>query len=486
MTARATAAATDTLSVCRADVQAHLERNHLPLWKVGALALAYMMIGPSMAMSAGALIQFSAQAAWLSNLLSVTVLTLLALVISAYARRYVVTGSLVSYAYEALGARARLFVAACMMLGYVALTATLILCVVVFTSSALLDLGVQSATSTAVQCASAIIISLVAAGCACLGVDVSVRVVVILGFLCVPFVILAMAAGLVELHPAVAMQFRFQNVSLHGIIQGAVAATGYYVGFDGIAALAVETKDPKRTVPRVLVGTVLIIGVAITASCFVQYPILLTHADELAAGASPVAIFAHAIGWNWLAIVVDVLIVPAMFAATVTVYNIGARIVATTAADGLLPAGLGRIHSHFHTPLLAVGALAIVATGLTLVLQVLLKKPPLLTSVYLANLTTYYWLSPYFLVCVGILLILQREGVRDIVTAGAAWVSMAAIIYVAVEMFRSPVDAGTTYLPYVAVLTIAAVALVFITTRRDGLKPAVRDPTARRLSRGTR
>ena len=80
-------------------------------------------------------------------------LTLLALVISAYARRYVVTGSLVSYAYEALGARARLFVAACMMLGYLALTATLILCVVVFTSSAFLDLGVQSAASTLVHSA---------------------------------------------------------------------------------------------------------------------------------------------------------------------------------------------------------------------------------------------------------------------------------------------------------------------------------------------
>ena len=440
-----------------------LERNHLPFWKVGALGLAYMMIGPSMAMSAGALIQFSAQAAWLSNLLSVTVLTLLALVIGGYARRYVVTGSLVSYAYEALGARARLFVAACMMLGYVALTATLILGVVVFTGSALLDLGMQSAGSMPVQCASAIIVSLAAAGCACFGIDVSVRVVVILGFLCVPFVILAMGAGFLMLHPVVAMQFNLQSVAPQGIIQGAVAATGYYVGFDGIAALAVETKDPKRAVPRVLIGTVLIVGVAITASCFAQYPMLLNHADELAAGASPVAIFAHAIGWDWLAIVVDVLIVPATFAATVTVYNIGARIVATIAADGLLPAPLGGIHSRLHTPLFAVGALAVVATGLAVVLQVLLKKSALLTSVYLANLTTYYWLAPYFLVCLGILLILRRERRREIATAGAAWVSMAAIVYVAVKMFRSPVDIGTAYLPYVAVVTIAAVVLVFNT-----------------------
>src|SRR5580692_5136146 len=318
---------------------------HLPLWKVGALGLAYMMIGPSMAMSAGALIQFSAQAAWLSNLLSVTVLTLLALVISGYARRYVVTGSLVSYAYEALGARARLFVAACMMLGYVALTATLILGVVVFTSSALLDLGVHSASSIPVQCVSAIIISLAAAGCACLGIDVSVRVVVIVGFLCVPFVVLAMGASYLELRPALAMQFEFRTVSLGGILQGAVAATGYYVGFDGIAALAAETRDPKRNVPRVLIGIVSLVGLAITASCFLQYPLLLDHADELAAGASPVAIFAHAIGWNWLAIVVDILLVPAALAATVTVYNIGGRIIASTATDGLLPTALSRVHS---------------------------------------------------------------------------------------------------------------------------------------------
>jgi APA family basic amino acid/polyamine antiporter len=451
--------------------RAHLERNHLPLWKVGALGLAYMLIGPSMAMSAGALISFSAQAAWVSNLVSVAVLVLLSIVISAYARRYVVTGSLVSYAYEALGARARLFVAACMMLGYVALTATLVLGVVVFTSSALLDLGAHGAASTTWQCVSAVLVSLAAAACACLGIDVSVRVVVTLGFLCVPFVILAMGAALINLHPTFGMQFHLGTVPLSGIIQGAVAATGYYVGFDGIAALAVETRDPKRNVPRVLIGTMLTIGVAITASCFAQYPMLVDHAEELAAGASPVAIFSHAIGWDWLAIVVDVLLVPAAFAATVTVYNIGARIVATTAADGLLPAVLSRVHLRFHTPVVAVGALALTATLLTVLLQAVLQKPPLLTSVYLANLTTYYWLAPYFLVCLGIILVIRREGTRAPATVAAAGVAMAAIAYVSVEMFLSPVDAGTRYLPYLALASIIALSLAFLLTRREPAVP---------------
>ena len=42
---------------------------------------------------------------------------------------------------------------------------------------------------------------------------------------------------------------------------------------------------------------------------------------------------------------------------------------------------------------------------------------------------------------------------------------------VAIEMFRSPIDAGTTYLPYVAVVSIAAVALTFLVTRRDATVP---------------
>jgi hypothetical protein len=45
-------------------------------------------------------------------------------------------------------------------------------------------------------------------------------------------------------------------------------------------------------------------------------------------------------------------------------------------------------------------------------------------------------------------------------TAVAAWRAMAAIVYVVVELFRSPVDAGTTHLPYRALGTIVIMAIV--------------------------
>jgi len=70
------------------------------------------------------------------------------------------------------------------------------------------------------------------------------------------------------------------------------------------------------------------------------------------------------------------------------------------------------------------------------------------------------------------------NGHRDAATVSAASLSMAAIVYVAIEMFRSPIDAGTTYLPCLAAASIAAVALTFLDTRRDA---AVADGEAERL-----
>jgi amino acid transporter len=454
----------DSSSSIRHKEEEHLERKHLPLWKVAALAVAYVQLGPSAALSAGGLIPFSGSAAWLSTLLSVIVMALLAVVIAAFARRWVMTGSLVSYAHEAFGGRTRSLVAACLMLGYIALAAAMVAEVVVFTSSALIDLDFPSAASPEAQSAAAILISIIAATCAWRGIDVSVRVVVVLGSLCLPFVVVTMVGAFMALHATVLPQLTLTGVSLKQIVQGAIAATGYYVGFDGISALAAETRDPRRNIPRVLVGTIVLFGGVTTFSCLIQYPVLAGHTGELMAGASPVAIFANVMGVHWLAVAVDVLLVPATVAGTVALYNLGARIVATTAADGLLPLALSRIHPRFRSPYVAVVALAIVGASAPIVLQAALRTSPLLSSVYLANLATYYWIAPYFIICAGILTVMRRERVRSPPTAAAAWISMAAIAYIAVELFRSPVDAGTTYLPYLALGTIAVMATVLAIT----------------------
>jgi len=444
----------------------HLEPNHLPMWKVAVLALAYVQLGPCAALSASGVIPFSGSGAWLSILVSVVVMVLLAVVVGAFARRLVVTGSLVSYAQEAFGPRARALVAACLTLGYVALAAAMVGTVLVFTSSALLEVGVHSAAGLGAQSAAAIVISAIAATCAWRGVDVSVRVVVVLGFVCVPFILVTMVGSFLQLHADWRPQFVLTGISVSQMVQGAIAATGYYVGFDGISALAAETREPKRNIPRVLIGTMLFFGAVTTLSCVIQYPVLAGHAEELAAGASPVAIFAQVMGMPSLAVVVDILIVPASLAGTVALYNLGARIVATTAADGLLPAALSRIHPRFRSPYRAVAALGVVGAAAPIILQAAWHASPLLSSVYLANLATYYWLVPYLVTCAGMLRVMQREARIDAFTALAAVLSIAALGYATVELFRSPVDEATTFLPYVAAATIVVLVAGLIYAQR--------------------
>jgi hypothetical protein len=207
------------------------------------------------------------------------------------------------------------------------------------------------------------------------------------------------------------------------------------------------------------VGTIVFFGGVTTFSCLVQYPMLAGHAGELTAGASPVAIFANLMGVHWLALAVDVLLVPTTVDGTVALYHLGARIVATTAADGL--AVIARqIHPRLHSPYIAVVALSIVralaphsaashVANIAPALERLSGKPCHL----LLDRAVLHHLS-------GNSAVMRRERMPSLPTAVAAWLSMAAIVYVVVELFRSPVDAGTTHLPYRALGTIVIMAIV--------------------------
>jgi len=128
---------------------------------------------------------------------------------------------------------------------------------------------------------------------------------------------LAMACRrFLELHPAVGDAVRLsRTVSLRGVIQGAVAATGYYVGFDGIARRwPSRQKDSEAQTCRACwLATVLIIGAAITAKLLrFNTRCSRNHADELAgrrlAGRHIRALRSAGIGWRSS---LDVLIVPA-------------------------------------------------------------------------------------------------------------------------------------------------------------------------------
>ena len=53
----------------------------------------------------------------------------------------------------------------------------------------------------------------------------------------------------------------FHGSNLHGLFLGVVFAIFAITGWDAAAPLAEESRDPKRTVPRAVLGSILIMGV---------------------------------------------------------------------------------------------------------------------------------------------------------------------------------------------------------------------------------
>ncbi|MFD9664252.1 APC family permease [Rhodococcus sp. NPDC059968] len=430
-----------------------LEREHLSLAKVTLLGLAGLQLAPSISVIGAILIIYSGNGAWLSLLIALTSALCLSAAVNVFARRYVVTGSLMSYVGFALGNRARRLTAASYLVGYVVAVAAGIAAIVVFTSSFLVSVGFDFGAGGVVQSATAVVVAFAAGGLAYRGLDTSIRVTAFLFLLCLPFVAVVIVAAAWKGGISLVPQFRLQDTTPAGVIGGAVVAMSAFVGFDGLATLAAETKEPKRTVPRLILLVLGIVGVVYIVAALVQVGPLSAELDQITAGVSPTAVMAAIGGVSFLQKPTDLLLAGATFAGLVALMNYGSRIIATAAADGLLPRRAARIHPRFHSPTGATIILTVAATAVLVLLQVVASASPLESSTYLYILFSYYWVLPYVLIAIGAIVILVREGRRNVLVPGVIVVGAATFVVLFVYGIANSSGGVLGALPYVAIGT---------------------------------
>ncbi len=162
----------------------------------------------------------------------------------------------------------------------------------------------------------------------------------------------------------------------YGGLMGILGAAGVvffaFIGFDAVSTAAQETKDPKKSMPIGILGSL--------AICTVLY-ILFAH---VLTGLAPVEFFrttgkeasvAQAIetfmpGYSWLGKLVTVAIL-AGFSSVILVMLLGqSRVFYSMSRDGLVPKVFSDVHSKFKTPykanlifLVVVGAFAAFVPG---------------------------------------------------------------------------------------------------------------------------
>jgi amino acid transporter len=152
-----------------------------------------------------------------------------------------------------------------------------------------------------------------------------------------------------------------------GVVVGAVFGVLAFTGFEAPAYLGEEAENPRRTVPRAILTTTILIGVVFVFFFYVTTVGWgLPGISKLPADAAPWDTLGRAYWGSGATILVDIASVVALLAGALAAQNGAARMVFALGRDGLLPRSLGRTTRRFGTPAAALTVVlgAAIAMGL--------------------------------------------------------------------------------------------------------------------------
>jgi len=176
----------------------------------------------------------------------------------------------------------------------------------------------------------------------------------------VTFVVAGMASDSVRLDNLTP----FAPAGWRGVLESGALLFFAYTGYARVATLGEEVRDPRRTIPRAIlvtiVGAVLLyVAVAFTA-------VGAVGAEPMSRTPAPLQVAAEGFGLPWVAVVVAIGGVAAMLGVILSQLLALSRMVYAMARQRDLPAFLGYVHPRYQVPgraVLVVGAIAAVVAA---------------------------------------------------------------------------------------------------------------------------
>lgn len=189
-----------------------------------------------------------------------------------------------------------------------------------------------------------------------------------------------------------------------GISAGASQIFLAYIGFDSIAANSAEAKNPQKTMPRGIIGSLIIATVLFVTVALVM--VGMFHYTQYANNAAPAAWALEKAGHPLVSNILSVVALAGMFTAIIGMMLAGSRLLYAFGRDGLLPKFLGDVNGK-GLPNNALLVLTVIAV--------------LVGSVFsfneLAGLISAGTLIAFIMVSVGVYALRPREG-KDLPVPG--------------------------------------------------------------------
>lgn len=173
---------------------------------------------------------------------------------------------------------------------------------------------------------------------------VIIKVSVVLIFIVVGFFYIDPA----NYHPFIpANTGEFGAFGFSGVMRAAGVVFFAYVGFDSISTAVQETKNPQKSIPVGIIGSL-----AICTVLYILFSLVLTgltNYTELNV-AAPVSVAIEKTPFPWLHELVDLAIICGLTSVILVLLLGQSRIFYIMSKDGLLPSLFSRLHPKFHTP----------------------------------------------------------------------------------------------------------------------------------------
>ncbi|MBE9003109.1 APC family permease [Nostoc sp. LEGE 12447] len=362
------------------------------------LAQSFAVIAPTTipASNVGLIVALSGNGAWLSMIIGLVGLVFVSININQFASRSASPGSLYSYIVKGLGPTAGVICGWSLVLAYL-FTAMSVLCGFANFSSVLIGhLGIHPSSITLLA---------VGAGIAWYAgyKDIQLSAVAMLWMEGLSIALIGILCAIIWAHHGFALdiaQLTLSGVQPGSLATGLVLVMFAFSGFESATTLGDEAKSPLKTIPRSVLGSVILAGLFYICTTYIEVlafrhlRVDITHTEE------PLGYLSQQIGLGWLGQLVGLGALASFFACVLGSINPAARIFFLMARHGLFYAKLGNTHTSNKTPHIAV-TMCSVLTFLIPSVMALFQIKLFESMGYLGAIASFGFVTVYILISIA-------------------------------------------------------------------------------------
>jgi amino acid transporter len=337
-----------------------LHRGALSLVDISASTMANIGPAYSFYFGAGFLFLTAGVAAPLTIIVAGIAIALLGNTLSQFSRVHPSTGGFISYVGKTFGGTSAVTTALLCGAGYIiAISSVLAIC------GGYLSIVLQYYFNVSIPW---VIFSVIFTACAILmmirGVAVSTKLAgLFFGFEMLVLVVVSVAALIKHGGHLSAVPFEPSHITngFSGLAAGFPLAIYLFIGWENSAALAEETGNPRRNVPRAVFLSITLMIVGYILYAYATATGFGYNVTALGSAAIPFINVSHDVA-AWLAFIAYIAGITSTLGVLISAVNSQSRLIFNAGREGLLPRWLGKVHPVRRTPVNAIYTFVAIAT----------------------------------------------------------------------------------------------------------------------------